>query len=90
MKMRTFDLVNYQYSEFVSLAREYITKESSSKRQAKYLKECLAAVDEFIFDMVKSLGQVAVITIDGLPDKEIPMKKRNFTSECSDAAFILY
>lgn len=90
MKIKVFELKDYQYKDFVNKAIEFIFLEATYEEQVITLLSAVGSLTRHIFKICSKEGKKVALVIDGYGEAKIPLKERLLSIQEDDAALIIY
>lgn len=90
MKMKVFELKDYEYKDFINKAMEFIFLESTYEEQVITLLSAVGSLTRHIFKVYSKEGKKVALVIDGYAEAKIPLKNRLLSIQEDDAALIVY
>lgn len=90
MKIKVFELKDYQYKDFVTKAMEFIFLEATYEEQVTTLLSAISALTKHIFKVYSREEKKVALVIDGFAEEKIPIKDRLISIQDDDAALIVY
>lgn len=90
MKMKVFELKDYEYKDFINKAMEFIFLESTYEEQVITLLSAVGSLTRHIFKIYSKEGKKVALVIDGYAEAKIPLKNRFLSIQEDDAALIVY
>ena len=90
MKMKVFELKDYEYKDFINKAMEFIFLESTYEDQVITLLSAVGSLTRRIFKVYSKEGKKVALVIDGYVEAKIPLKNRFLSIQEDNAALIIY